>query len=257
MPTRYLLLLAALALLALREVPQLAAPPQVVSGGEPAAGGEVLSVAASTGGMDASAPLTGRASAIDGDSLRLAGEEIRLHGIDAPEAAQRCRDAEGRAYACGREASGALARLVAAGRTTCKGSGRDRYGRLLAVCESGGSELNEAMVESGWALAFRRYADAYVPAEARARAARRGLWAGRFIEPWDWRDGRRLANAARARPGKSASCRIKGNISESGRIYHVPGSPHYDRTRIDPARGERWFCSVEDARRAGWRAPRG
>jgi hypothetical protein len=52
-------------------------------------------------------------------------------------------------------------------------------------------------------------------------------------------------------------CRIKGNISNNGRIYHVPGSRHYDRTKIDTSRGERWFCSVEEAVRAGWRAPRG
>lgn len=52
-------------------------------------------------------------------------------------------------------------------------------------------------------------------------------------------------------------CRIKGNISDRGdRIYHVPGSRHYERTRIDTARGERWFCSVADARAAGFRAPR-
>ncbi len=50
-------------------------------------------------------------------------------------------------------------------------------------------------------------------------------------------------------------CPIKGNISSAGRIYHVPWSEWYERTRIDPARGERWFCSEDDAIRAGWRAP--
>jgi endonuclease YncB( thermonuclease family) len=57
--------------------------------------------------------------------------------------------------------------------------------------------------------------------------------------------------------GGDGDCRIKGNISDRGdRIYHVPGSRHYDRTRIDTARGERWFCSAADARAAGFRAPR-
>ncbi len=50
-------------------------------------------------------------------------------------------------------------------------------------------------------------------------------------------------------------CLIKGNISPGGRIYHVPGSDSYDKTRIDEARGERWFCTEAEARAAGWRPP--
>jgi hypothetical protein len=51
-------------------------------------------------------------------------------------------------------------------------------------------------------------------------------------------------------------CRIKGNISQNGRIYHVPGSASYDQTQIDTSKGERWFCTEAEARAAGWRAPR-
>lgn len=52
-------------------------------------------------------------------------------------------------------------------------------------------------------------------------------------------------------------CAIKGNINREGeRIYHIPGSRWYDRTRISLDRDERWFCSEEEARKAGWRAPR-
>ena len=51
-------------------------------------------------------------------------------------------------------------------------------------------------------------------------------------------------------------CRIKGNISKHGRIYHVPGSRWYDETKIDTSKGERWFCSEQEAIDAGWRAPR-
>jgi hypothetical protein len=57
-------------------------------------------------------------------------------------------------------------------------------------------------------------------------------------------------------PASSSNCRIKGNISESGRIYHLPGSEWYERTQINPAKGERWFCSEAEAKAAGWRAPR-
>jgi hypothetical protein len=57
-------------------------------------------------------------------------------------------------------------------------------------------------------------------------------------------------------PPTTTNCRIKGNISQSGRIYHIPGSAWYDRTEIDESKGERWFCTEEEARTAGWRAPR-
>ena len=53
------------------------------------------------------------------------------------------------------------------------------------------------------------------------------------------------------------ACRIKGNINHKGeRIYHPPGDPDYNHTRIDLSRGERWFCSEAEARAAGWRATR-
>ena len=49
-------------------------------------------------------------------------------------------------------------------------------------------------------------------------------------------------------------CRIKGNISRKGtRIYHVPGGAWYAKTRIDTAKGERWFCTESEARSAAWR----
>ncbi len=61
---------------------------------------------------------------------------------------------------------------------------------------------------------------------------------------------------AQQRPtvAQTAPCLIKGNISDRGeRIYHVPGGTFYDRTRISSAKGERWFCTEEQARIAGWR----
>ena len=56
----------------------------------------------------------------------------------------------------------------------------------------------------------------------------------------------------------SGSCNIKGNISmrTGERIYHVPGGEFYDATVINPGKGERWFCSEDEARAAGWRKSR-
>lgn len=126
----------------------------------------------------------------DGDTLRLNGTTMRLHGIDAPESNQACARA-GQRYGCGREATRALRALVAKGPVRCAARDTDRYGRTIAVCyvdtPSGQFDANAAMVEAGWALAYRRYSTDYVAEENRARANNRGMWAGTFTAPWDWR----------------------------------------------------------------------
>ncbi len=124
----------------------------------------------------------GLASVGDGDSLTLAGRRIRLVGIDAPELQQSCRR-DGADYACGRAARETLRALVGQHAVVCRGHEEDRFGRLLAVCHVGEIELNRAMVEKGWAVSYGRYGQA----ERQARAEARGLWAGQFERPRDWR----------------------------------------------------------------------
>ena len=126
--------------------------------------------------------LEGRARAIDGDSLMLAGSEIRLQGIDAPEARQSCTKA-GVAWDCGRQAARQLAGMMRNGRSRCEAYDRDKHGRLLAICWVGEVEINRWLVEQGWAVSFGRYH----AAERDARKARLGLWAGEFEQPRDWR----------------------------------------------------------------------
>lgn len=215
----------------------------------------VLAWAAASPSLAANAAEThsGVAAVADGDTLRIAGARIRLHGIDAPESAQTCR-ADGRAWPCGRDAAQALRRRVAGRVVDCEERDRDRYGRIVAVCRVAGADVNAWLAGRGWALAYRRYSADYVAEEAAARAARRGIWRGDFVAPWDWRRGERLRNAA---AGSTAGCRIKGNVNRRGdRIYHVPGGASYGATRIDVSRGERWFCSEAEARAAGWRRAR-
>lgn len=130
----------------------------------------------------------GRASVVDGDTIELHGERIRLAAIDAPEARQTCERA-GTSWPCGRRAAFALADFVGARTVTCRWRERDRYRRPVATCEVAGADLGSWLVEQGWALAFRRYGLAYVAAEDRARTARRGLWAGSFVPPWALRRG--------------------------------------------------------------------
>src|SRR5438445_47498 len=119
----------------------------------------------------------------DGDSITLGTERIRMRGIDAPEYTQTCRR-NGADYACGTLARQSLVRLIAGRPVTCSGWQRDRYGRLLGDCKAGGTDLNRAQVEAGWAVAFGDFESE----EAIARAAKVGIWAGTFDQPQDWRD---------------------------------------------------------------------
>lgn len=126
--------------------------------------------------------------AIDGDSFSLGESEIRLHGIDAPEYRQTCRDGAGKQQPCGKMARDALSRLIRSGTVTCREIERDRYGRQVAVCKVGGTEINRAMVTEGWAFAYRRHALEYVSAEREAKAARRGMWQWQVERPEDYRN---------------------------------------------------------------------
>ena len=201
--------------------------------------------------------VTGSARVIDGDTLDVGGVRMRLHGIDAPESGQRCR-AGGKRWSCGREATRALAGRIGGRSIECQKRDRDRYGRVVAACSASGRDLNAWMVAEGWAFAYRRYSNAYVGEESAARAARRGVWRGEVVPPWEWRKGKRLGGTrTTARQESGGGCNIKGNISKNGtRIYHVPGGRYYDQTRINTSKGERWFCSENEARAAGWRRSR-
>jgi endonuclease YncB( thermonuclease family) len=131
--------------------------------------------------------LTGRAVVIDGDTLQIAGERIRLHGIDAPELDQSCIDSGGRTTACGRMARDRLSEMIGTSVVRCETRDRDRYGRWIAKCLIGTVDLQSRMVREGWAVSFVRYSHDYDGEEAAARSAGSGLWSGRFTMPWDWR----------------------------------------------------------------------
>lgn len=129
----------------------------------------------------------GRARAIDGDSLRVAGREVRLDGIDAPEGPQICRR-DGQEWACGREATRVLGGLIAKGDVVCNGLEIDKHGRLLALCRSGGADLNREMVRRGYAISYGRFR----AEEKAAKTAGLGLWSGEFETPRQWRNDRNI-----------------------------------------------------------------
>ena len=134
-----------------------------------------------------SAPvIQGTASVIDGDTIEI-GERIHLDAIDAPESSQLCQDAASKRFRCGQKSAFALADMIGRSAVSCEPKGRDRYKRTIAVCFKGEINLNAWMVAQGWAVAFRKYGIDYILQEDEARLARRGIWAGSFQMPWDWR----------------------------------------------------------------------
>ena len=131
--------------------------------------------------------LEGVAKVIDGDTIEIAGNRIRLHGIDALEGRQRCRREDGTTWACGRAAASALRAMIAGGRVSCRVRGQDQYGRALGTCYANGADLNGRMVGQGHASAYRHYSQRYVGEERAARRARKGMHAGEYESPRSWR----------------------------------------------------------------------
>lgn len=127
--------------------------------------------------------IEGRPRLVDGDSFKMGGREVRMVGIDAPEGRQQCQK-QGRAWPCGHVATEALRQMIGGRMVTCTIEGRDKHRRLLATCSAGGRNLNQAMVARGHAVAFGRR---YRGEERAAKSAKRGLWAGEFQKPRDWR----------------------------------------------------------------------
>lgn len=187
---------------------------------------------------------------IDADTIDVGNIRVRLHGIDAPEIGQPCL-ADGREWDCGSWARDETRKRFQGQHATCQEVDIDRYGRVVATCRVQGQDMGARLVGDGLAWAYRRYSDAYDLDEKAAAVAQRGLWAFAMQDPADYRTTR-----IKGRDAPDPSCTIKGNISSNGQIYHMPGGRGYDRTGINLANGERWFCSRAEAEAAGWRAAR-
>jgi endonuclease YncB( thermonuclease family) len=150
--------------------------------------------------------LTGPAKVIDGDTIVVADKLVRLHGIDAPELDQTFWW-RGQQIVCGTMSLAALEALIAGVKVRCEVVERDRHGRLVAkVFSPNGVDIGRRLVSAGWAVAYRRYSKDYVDAEAEARKARRGMWRGTFVKPWEWR----ASSPPRRTPAPSTTASIAG-----------------------------------------------
>lgn len=211
---------------------------------------------------------------LDGDTVEIAEQRVRIFGIDAPETEQLCLDEVAKRAACGVRARNALASLSPGQPWSCVPVDVDQYGRRVARCQVEGQDIGRWMVAQGWALAFIRYSSAYVDEERAARSARRGLWSGTFIAPWDWRSRttstvihgadrvpagaqKILLNGVSEAGAPGSACAIKGNFKPDGScIYHQPGQRFYDAVHMNGSDRKRWFCTRAEAEKAGCRPAR-
>ena len=199
--------------------------------------------------------LTGYARVIDGDTIAIKGEKIRLHGIDAPEKSQKCVGDHGKSWACGKISRKRLVSMIGGRDISCNLHKKDGFGRWIGTCFSNNENLNKKMVRQGMAWAFRKYSMDFVAEEKKAKIQRVGIWRGKSLPAWLYRKKKWQRTVKyQTAPG---NCKIKGNISRRNRrvqkIYHLPGFRSYGKTRINQKKGERWFCSEREAMNAGWR----
>jgi endonuclease YncB( thermonuclease family) len=193
----------------------------------------------------------GRAVALTGDTLRIGNATIALSGIEAPVEGQTCMSGNERRWHCDAAARTALARLAEDGRVTCRvgGQAADRPGAKAGSCRVGERDIGAELVRGGYVFAGTGLFSAYATLEQEARSAKRGLWNGEAERPADYR-AHKWQDAKRDAPD---GCPIKGEVKGGQRIYVLPWSRDYARTRVSAGRGERWFCSEEEAQSAGWK----
>lgn len=213
----------------------------------------------------------------DGGTLELADATYRLAGIDAPAFDQMCIDDHADSWSCGVDARDHLASLIGGREVHCDDLGTDATtkNRHIGICTVEGEaiSLNQILVRQGFALNSEPAAKGrFKQDEAGAKDNRRGLWKGCFAAPQEFRGGKRdgalLGGACRADkdreirevlfpeyPAMPPGCSIKGKFALRARVTGNVGIYHLQACRSYPAltKPDRWFCSEDDAKAAGFR----
>lgn len=183
----------------------------------------------------------------DGDGMMAAGLRMRLHGIDAPEYHQTCRDNHGKEWPCGKRAARRLRELLRCGRVEFIVHGVDMHGRLLVTCLAAGQDVGEVLVREGLAVAYRD--ERYAEVEQAARRRRVGIWRGTFERPETWRRKRQSSSPSsglgscasgqavvmRAAAGNAAGTRRHEHAFRAARLHVVPKEKEGEDVEISAA----------------------
>ncbi|MEM9354739.1 MAG: thermonuclease family protein [Pseudomonadota bacterium] len=201
---------------------------------------------------NAASTLSGKAAVIDGNTLEIEGRQVRLLGIDAPEAAQELQLTTGGTDFLGRGAAMMLRSLITANTVRCELSDqKDGRGLPLATCFNNSVDVAAEMIASGMARASASYPSPYAGVEAKAKVEKKGFWRDQSEAPWSFRVRRLEAFKKTA----ARDCVFKA-ISDRGRKTLItPWSPWYNDVQVNLARGDRWFCSEAQAVSQGWLEP--
>lgn len=170
---------------------------------------------------------------IDGDTFDVNKEErIRLYEINAPEYPKDC---------LGVDAKARMEDLILNKKISIEKIGKDNFGRTLAYVYLNKLLINDTMAEEGLAYfekgkTITENSLTIEQSQDKAKLAGRGVWSS-FCQT------------------KKEGCIIKGNYrpADNTRIYHTPDCYNYDRITIKPGTSDRWFCSEEEAKKAGFR----
>ncbi|MDO8504094.1 MAG: thermonuclease family protein [bacterium] len=182
---------------------------------------------------------------IDGDTVELSdGTRVRYIGVDTPEPGQ----------CFGEAATEANAKLIENQKVRLEMDieKQDKYGRTLAYVWRDTKLINEELVREGFATVTTyapnvKYVERFLAAQKEARDAERGIWKSGICSESKPTTSPQVQSS-------QTECTIKGNISSSGeKIYHMPGQRYYEQTKIEENKGERWFCSENEAIDSGWR----
>ncbi len=215
---------------------------------------------------------------VDGDTIKVdyhgKTTSVRLIGVNTPETVDPRKDVE----CFGEEASQFLRSLLEGKAVRLEPdisqSDRDKYDRLLRYIYLDGEDVSLTIIQNGYGyeytynVPYQKQAR-YRAAQTEAENGKRGLWADGVCtksepvatkpqtpenEPANTSKPQNTAPVVTAPATSTQHCKIKGNISSSGeKIYHMPGQQFYDKTVVDTSKGERWFCTEQEAVNAGWR----
>jgi hypothetical protein len=178
----------------------------------------------------------------------VAGTTVRLSGIEVPEREQRCGK-DNNKWRCAEAAQSALLKVISSRPVRCRLTGSDKAGRPLGSCWIDAVDINAELVRQGYVFAEGGTLARYSGQESEARNAKAGMWIGDTQRPAELR-AKAWEEAKRNAPD---GCPIKGQVTGQERVYVLPGTPDYQRVRVQTSRGDRWFCSEQEAAAAGFK----